>query len=338
MDLFGRDLTRELVVVAEIGQNHEGSVEKAKELIAAAISSGADAAKLQSFTPRRLCSSADPERLARLERFALSEEDQLDIFEWARGAGLPLFSTPATEDWVDFCFEQSGGVIKVASGDSTFFPTIDRAAQLGSTLLVSTGATSIQEIDALVEHLRSLYPTGDLSDHVALLHCVSCYPPPISEANLGAVPFMRERYGLHVGFSSHFAEPAVALAAVGSGASVLEVHVTDAKVDRSFRDHAISLEPADLQAVIPLARQLRSAALDSRKTVQPCEKDAIASIRKGVVTTRPLDQGHTLTRKDLAFARHAEALPWHELDTCVGRRLARPVGEGFPLTEGSMEA
>lgn len=337
MILFGRDLSTELLVVAEVGQNHEGSVDKAKELIAAAIAAGADVAKLQSFTPTRLCSRADAERLARLERFALNEDQQLDVFEWARANQFPLFSTPATEDWVEFVHHHSEGVVKIASGDSTFLPTVRRAIELGATLILSTGGTTVDELDGVMAEIRGTLGGEALDNRLALMQCVSCYPPPVAQANFGAIPFLRSRYGVHVGFSNHFVEPAVPLAAVACGASILELHVTDSRRNREFRDHALSWEPEQLSTFIPLARQLRQASLSPVKEVQPCESTSLSAMRKGVIAVRDLPAGHELRLGDLAYARHEEAAPWNKAENYVGARLKSPVGEGHPLNDDAVE-
>lgn len=337
MILFGRDLATELLVVAEVGQNHEGSVDKAKELIAAAIAAGADAAKLQSFTPTRLCSRADAERLARLERFALNEDQQLDVFEWARTNQFPLFSTPATEDWVDFVHYQSAGVAKIASGDSTFLPTIRRSLELGSTLILSTGGTTVEELDGVIDEITVALGREALSNRLALMQCVSCYPPPVAQANFGAIPFLRSRYGVQVGFSNHFVEPAVPLAAVACGASILEMHVTDSRNDREFRDHALSWEPEQLNTFIPIARQLRQASLSPVKEVQPCESVSLSAMRKGIIAARDLPAGHELRPDDLAYARHEAAAPWDEVESYFGARLKSPVGKGYPLNVDAVE-
>ena len=337
MILFGRDLSNDLLVVAEIGQNHEGSVDKAKELISAAIDSGADAAKLQSFTPSRLCSREEPERLARLEKFALNEADQIEIFSWARGQGFPIFSTPATEDWVEFVHVQSRGVVKIASGDSTFLPTILRAANRGSTLLLSTGGTTVEELDGVVEKIASVVGPVNLNDRLALLHCVSCYPPEVGEANFGAIPFLRKRYSVQVGFSNHFVEREVPLAAVACGASILEIHVTDDRRGRDFRDHALSFEPDELHDLVTLARQMRRASVESRKELQSCELTLVSSLRKGLVAARDLAAGTVLDLADLSYARSSSALPWHQRDDVVGRVLRVPVLKGFPVIPEAVE-
>ena len=332
MILFGRDLSTELLVVAEVGQNHEGSVEKAKELIAASIAAGADVAKLQSFTPSRLCSRADAERLSRLERFSLTEDEQLELFEWARTHQLPLFSTPATEDWVEFVHRQSRGVVKIASGDSTFLPTVQLAVELGSIILLSTGGTSVEELDGVTAAIKASLQGESLSDRLALLHCVSCYPPPVAQANFGAIPFLRSRYGVHVGFSSHFVEPTVPLAAVACGASILEVHVTDSRHAREFRDHALSWQPEQLSTFVPLARQLRVASLSSTKDVQLCERSIVKATRKGLVASRDLKAGQEIKAVDLSFARHESAAAWDEAERFVGKRISADLAEGYPLT------
>src|SRR5579862_431048 len=145
MELFGRNLDRDFVLIAEIGVNHEGSLDKAKELVRLAHEAGADAVKLQSYTPARYASASDRERLARVTRFALSEADHLELFELARELGANLFSTPVTEDWVPFLDKQARA-FKIASGDLTFEPVIRAAARTGKAVILSTGASTLEEV------------------------------------------------------------------------------------------------------------------------------------------------------------------------------------------------
>ena len=179
-------------VVAEIGVNHEGSLSKAKDLIYAAWEAGADAAKLQSYTLERYCSPKDADRYARLRSFEFSMKDHEDLFGWAAKEGGNLFSTPVTEDWVEYLAAKSG-VIKVASGDSTFWPTLEAAAHSGAKILLSTGATTVLEMDEIIQNLSAVIDPTELQQRLILLHCVSSYPASPREANFGAIRFIRER-------------------------------------------------------------------------------------------------------------------------------------------------
>jgi N,N'-diacetyllegionaminate synthase len=335
MDLFGRNLDQELCVVAEVGLNHEGSVQKAKEMIISFHQAGADAVKLQSFTLERYCSRIDAARYERLGKFGLSRDAHDELFSWARQLSIPLFSTPLTEDWVTYLAEQSG-VVKIASGDSTFLPTIELAADSGALIILSTGATTVEELDITMQHLEHRLGPGTIGERVALMQCVASYPAPDGEANLGAIRFLRKRYKTEVGFSSHFISTDVPIAAVAAGASILEVHVTDSKLNRDFRDHAISLEAEELQSLIPRLRAIHAASLDTVKTIQPSEGASRAALRKGVVAARNLAAGHVIQAQDIYFARTPEGEAWDQIDALQGLALTEDVPCGFPIRRESL--
>src|SRR5665213_869508 len=150
MNLFGRQLGDDLIVVAEIGVNHEGDVEAASRLIHLAADAGADAVKLQSYTPDRLASSGDRIRLGRVTRFALSIQAHERLFTEATSRGVRLFSTAVTEDWVEWLAAKFPAV-KIASGDLTFEPVIRAAARTGRMVILSTGCGELAEVDNAVD-------------------------------------------------------------------------------------------------------------------------------------------------------------------------------------------
>jgi N,N'-diacetyllegionaminate synthase len=326
MKLFGRDLDAEVAIVAEIGVNHEGDAERAAKLIRLAAEAGADAVKLQHYTPERYASASDPERLERVRRFALGEDSLEHLLRTAEAAGVPLFSTPVTEDWVDHL--DAMPAIKIASGDLTFEPVVRAAAATGKPILLSTGLSEVDEIDRAVDWVRDEVGTRALPDRLVLLHCVSAYPTPIEQANVRAVPYLHERYGLRVGWSNHVLGIEACLAAVALGACVVEVHFTDQRTGRAFRDHELSCDPPMLRQLVSQARPVRVALGEWGKRRQPAEIGNLAAIRKGVVAARDLEAGHVLRREDLGYARPASEFAAEELETLVGRSLLGPVLRG----------
>jgi N,N'-diacetyllegionaminate synthase len=326
MHLFGRDLDREVAVVAEIGVNHEGDADVARRLIDLAADAGADAVKLQSYTPERFASASDPQRLARVTRFALSEEVQLRLHQHAQERGIPLFSSAITEDVVPFLASWCPA-IKIASGDLDFQPVIVAAAETGLPVMISTGVGEVAEIDRAVNWFRATVGADLLRDRLILMHCVSAYPTPLDQANVAAVPFLRERYGLRVGYSNHVIEPEATLAAVALGAQVVEVHFTDQRHGREFRDHALSFEPQELRALMDGVARVRTSLGQHGKGRQACEL-APEIIRKGVVAARDLPAGTVLARHDLMFARPATEFSALDVEALVGRKLLEPLARG----------
>jgi N,N'-diacetyllegionaminate synthase len=327
MELFGKNLDRDVVVVAEIGVNHEGNAAAAVDMIALAANAGADAVKFQTYTPERYTSASDPGRLERVKRFALEDADHHQLAEAAAKHGIGVFSTPLTEDVVPM-LDRFFPVFKIASGDVTFEPVIRAAARTGKPLILSTGAATVEEIDRAVTWIDAETENVPISERLVLMHCVSAYPAPIEEANLRAIPYLAERYEVKVGYSNHVIGHEACFAAIALGAAVVEVHFTDRKSGRDFRDHELSFEPDDLAELVRRAPLIRSSLGQKGKPPQPSEEAGRALIRKGVVAARDLAAGRALSGDDLAYARPATEFAAAQLPTLIGRRLLSAVGKG----------
>jgi N-acetylneuraminate synthase/N,N'-diacetyllegionaminate synthase len=330
MKLFGKDLGDDVVIIAEIGVNHEGDVEAASRLLKLAAESGADAAKFQSYTPERFISAADPERFARVTRFSLDEAAHRRLAREAQELGIAFLSTAVTEDWVPLIAELSLA-IKIASGDLDFEVVIRKAARTGRTVILSTGLGTVEEIDNAVGWVRDEIGEDTLADRLVLMHCVSAYPAPLEEANLLAIPFLAERYGVTTGYSNHVVEPDVCIAAAALGASVIEVHFTDQREGRTFHDHALSFEPSYLARLVAMAPRIRAARGSYGKERMACELPNLEAVRKGLVAARDLETGSVLERADMMFARPAGEFPARDIDMVVGKRLTAPLRRGDPL-------
>jgi N,N'-diacetyllegionaminate synthase len=331
MQLFGKDLSKDLVVVAEVGVNHEGNADAAVNLVRLAAESGADAIKFQTYTPERLVSSTRAESLARVARFRLDEEGHRRAAAEGKRLGIPVFSSAITEDVVPYLGENFPA-IKIASGDVDFEPVIRAAARFKKPLLLSTGNATIEEVDRAVGWVRDETRDVPLHERLVLLQCTSAYPAPIEEANVATIPVLRERYGLPVGFSNHVMGAEACLAAVALGACLLEVHFTDQKEGRTFRDHQLSMTSPELRAMIETANRIRAAVGSSVKAIQPSERGHHLDIRKGLVAARDLKADTVLGADDLAYARPAIHFRSSQRGELVGRRLKRALGSGAVIT------
>lgn len=327
MKLFGKDLTKEVAIVAEIGVNHEGDPEAARRLIRLAAEAGADAVKFQTYTPERFASADDPARLERVGRFGLSTDTHWTLKCEADEAGIVFFSTAVTEDVVPLLAELAP-VIKIASGDLDFEPVIRAAAGTGKPVIISTGLGTLDEVDQAVDWVRDEVGAAALAERLILMQCVSAYPTPIEEAGVAAVPLMRERYGVTVGYSNHIIGPEACHAAIVLGAPLLEVHFTDQKGGREFRDHALSFEPSDLRNLVEQAPRIRACLGAPEKIRMPSEAGNLEIVRKGVVAARDIPGGTVLARDDLMFARPATEFPANQVDRLVGATLAIPLKRG----------
>ena len=323
MILFNKDTEKEIVVIAEIGLNHMGSLDWIFKMLPRLKQVGVDAVKFQLFTPELYVSKNDNERFSKVSALALSESIFLQIKKECDNINLPIFATPLSHDWVQFISDTCGN-IKIASGDFTFSQTVDLALNSPSNIIISSGATSRQEVIDFVNKAKKIRTGDGYSNSVAILHCVSSYPASISELNLSAIKDLRAISGLTIGFSSHFIEDAPLFAAIGAGARIIEIHVTDDRTRTDIRDHALSRTPEELETIICLIRELNLSLKSEIKTIQKSEYSAIPQMRKGLIYIKDLQVGHHLTVGDLSFARPMNT-DFKDMYEIVGRVVTRPV-------------
>lgn len=324
-----------LNIIAEIGINHEGSFQKAQELLKSAAETGVDFVKFQSYTPKYYASAINPERLERVSKFSLTEENFKTLSKQAGALGIGFLSTPLTEDWVNK-LSPLCAAFKIASGDITFKPVIQQAAKTGKTIILSTGAATLDEVDQAVNWVSDIVGKEKLKDRLILMQCVSAYPTPIEQANILSIPFLKERYGVHIGYSNHVIGMNACLGAAALGAKVIEVHFTDCKEGRSFRDHSLSFDEADLKEFVSRAHDIRKSLGTYTKEVQPCEEDGRPLMRKGLIAANNLKAGETLTPDNVIFARPATEFTSNEFDSLLGKTLQEDVKEGFLIPRSAI--
>lgn len=336
MQLFGKNLETDVVIIAEVGVNHEGDPEVARKLIHQACDAGANAVKFQTYTPERFVGTGDAARLARVSGFALSDDVLRDLAKEAQSIGITMFSAAITEDKIPLLAELFP-VIKIASGDLTFEPAIRGAAATGLPVIVSTGLGSDAEIDQAIAWFKAESSLDDVRERLHLMHCVTAYPTPISEANVQAVPYLAERTGLSVGYSNHVIGLEACYAAIALGASSIEVHFTDCKTGRDFRDHELSCDQSDLAQLVQAAPRIKASLGTHAKPRQAAEAPLLDAVRKGVVAARDLPANHVLALDDLMFARPASEFPSGEVHTLVGKRIAQAYRLGETIRRADVD-
>ncbi|MDP3000037.1 MAG: N-acetylneuraminate synthase family protein [Bryobacterales bacterium] len=243
---LGRDFVGEgcpAFVIAEIGINHNGDFNRAKELMDSAKAAGANAVKLQTYlTEKRV--ARDSPIFGILKQCEIPFADQRRLFEYADSIGATCFSTPFDDESVDFLTEVGAPCFKIASFDVVNLPLLRRAAAKERPMIVSRGMASREELDRAVEIMRAARVA------FALLHCVSAYPvKSLGDLNLSTIRALGERYGCPVGFSDHTLGITAPQFAVLAGATLIEKHFTYSKL-ASGPDHAMSLEPAEFRAMV----------------------------------------------------------------------------------------
>jgi len=329
------DTAETVVIVAEIGNNHEGHFELAERLVDEAAACGADAVKFQTCRADLFISPADPQRLARFRsyEFTPAQWSMLSARAHARGLGfmstaLDLESAAMLEPLVD--------AFKVASGDITFAPLLDCVAATRKPVILSTGASEMNDIRAAVARLRAAWKRQGVAGDAAVLHCVSAYPAPIGEANLRAIPALAMELGVTVGYSDHVDGIEASVAAVALGARIVEKHFTIDNKQSGFRDHALAADPGDFRELVRRIRDVESMLGSGDKHVLPAERSNAVAIRRSISAACDLSEGHELSGGDLIWLRPGTGLPPGEELRLVGRRLKRPVSRGEILTEADL--
>jgi pseudaminic acid synthase len=324
-------------VIAEMSANHNGSMDDARAIIDMAAEAGADAVKMQTYTPDTITLNADgPEfqikgglwdgqTLYGLYQKAYTPwEWHAPLFDHAKKAGITIFSSPFDHTAVDLLEGLDAPAYKIASFEAVDTPLIRRAAQAGRPLIISTGMANIAEIEAALAAARE----GGARD-IVLLHCVSGYPAPPGDYNLATIPDMAARFGVPVGLSDHTLGTATAVAAVALGACVIEKHVT---LDRSRGgpDDAFSLEPGELKTLVRDARTAWEAV--GRPNYERTESErGNVQFRRSLYFVRDLRKGDTITPDAVRSVRPGFGLPPAALDTVIGRTTARDIEANTPV-------
>lgn len=263
-------------IIAEIGNNHNGSIDNALELIKTANDIGVDAVKFQvkniekSFSQELLNSAYFTEnsfgKTYREHKQALefSKEQLVEIYEFSRKLGIICFSTPFDTDSVDLLETIDNPIYKISSFHVTDMPLIEKISKTKKLIIMSTGMSSIDEIDKAVELIRKY------NDQLILLQCTSCYPTDDKDVNLAVIPSLRNRYNCPIGYSGHERGLAICTSAISLGACVIEKHFTS---DRTLKgpDHASSIEPIGMKDIVLRSKKIFIALGNPNKSVLDCE-------------------------------------------------------------------
>jgi sialic acid synthase SpsE len=316
------DTRERVLVLAEIGNNHEGDPAVARDLVRAAADAGAQAVKLQVFETSRFVRRRDEARFRQLSGYQLPRAEFERLAELAHELGLQFVATPFDLGTAEF-LEPLVDAYKIASGDNDFWPLIDAVVATGKPVIASTGILDLEGVAALADRLRG--------DH-ALLHCVSAYPAAPEDLNLAAIPLMEERFGCTVGYSDHALGLDAAVAAAGAGARIIEKHLTLRHDFSDFRDHQLSADPGELRALVDRVADppAPDPALLGRaeKVVQVSEEANLVAARRSIAAVRDLPSGHTVRAEDLIWLRPRDGLAPGEEHLLVGRALTHDVPEG----------
>jgi sialic acid synthase len=330
-------------VIAEIGHNHQGSVEKAQQLFMAASHCGVNAVKIQKRDNRSLYTRAAYDAPyehensfgatygEHREALEFDREQYRELQACARELGLAFFATAFDIPSADLLAELDMPAYKIASGDLRNTPLLRHVASLGKPMIVSTGGASIEDVDRAVEAITPI------NSQVCLLQCTAVYPAAVEELELGVITTFRDRYPeLVIGLSDHQDGIAMSLVAYMLGARIMEKHFTLSHTLKGT-DHAFSLMPEGMRKLVRDLRRVPAALGDGVKRPLPSEEPALRKMGKKLVAARDLEPGHVLAEGDLAARSPADGgLAPFELDGLLGRSLSRAVGQDEPVTADAL--
>ncbi len=323
-------------IVAEIGNNHQGCFEVAKDMVRKAAEAGVHAVKFQKRDMEALLTRAG--RLAPYtgknsfgptygeHRLALELDidEMAQIKEYTESLGLVFFASCWDEPSLEQILELDVELLKISSADLVNLPLVRRCAQTRIPIIMSSGMSSLDDIDVALAEIRRYH------DQIVLLHCNSSYPCPEEQIGLPVIESLAERYGLPVGYSGHERGLGPSIASVAFGACVIERHFT---LDKSMKgtDHQVSLEPRQLAQMVSMVREVEKATQVKGKIVFPEEQSAAKKLRKCIVFSRDLPAGHTLIESDLTTRSPRDGISPIHWDEVLGATLKRSVKHEEPL-------
>lgn len=323
---------RHVIIIAEAGVNHNGSLELARRMVRAAREAGADYVKFQTAVPELVISSIAPKaeyqkettgegesQLEMCRRIHLPLSDYRELAELCEAEGIGFMSTPFDLVSIDALAPLGMDYWKIPSGEITNLPYLRKIARQGGRVILSTGMSTLEEVEKAVEVLET---GGMRREDISLLHCNTQYPTPMADVNLRAMESLRKLGCGAVGYSDHTVGIEVPVAATALGADIIEKHFT---LDKTMEgpDHRASLDPQELAAMVSAIHNVSLALGSAEKRVSPSERPNIEVARKSIVAARDIKEGELLTEENITVKRPGSGLSPMLWDSVIGTRAKR---------------
>lgn len=330
-----------VLIIAEAGVNHNGSLDIAKRLVDEAADAGVDIVKFQTFKAEKLVSKSakqaeyqqhnmgktDDSQYSMLKKLELSPLQHEELIDYCREKGIRFFSTAFDMDSIEYLHSLNLGLWKIPSGEITNYPYLRKIAQYGEPVILSTGMCELSDIEAAIQVLLSY---GLQKKQITVLHCNTEYPTPMRDVNLKAMLEIERKFGVAVGYSDHTEGIEVPIAAVALGATVIEKHFT---LDKNMNgpDHKASLEPKDLRAMVKAIRNIEQALGSGHKVISASERKNIEVARKSIVAACPIRKGDLLTDGNLTVMRPGNGISPMRWEEVIGTYATRNYQEEEPI-------
>jgi len=325
-------MNQKVVIIAEAGVNHNGSIETAKQLINVAADAGADFVKFQTFRADSLVikeadkanyqkklTQKDESHFEMIRRLELDKSAHEELISYCIQKNIQFLSTAFDIESVNLLSELDIKIYKIPSGEITNLPYLRHIGGLGKPVIMSTGMATLDEVRAA---MNLLIDAGLNKKDLTILHCNTEYPTPMSDVNLTAMLTMKDELKVKIGYSDHTLGIEVSIASVAMGATVIEKHFT---LDRKLAgpDHAASLEPDELKSMVKAIRNIEKAMGKGVKEPSPSEKKNIPIVRKSIVAKTYITKGETFSKYNLAVKRPGTGISAMQWDNILGQKASK---------------
>ena len=291
---YKKTYLRKTFIIAEIGNNHEGSFKQAKKLILAAKKCGVDAVKFQTYIPELFVSVENKKSYEKLKKFQLSHHQFKLLAKYCKKIGIIFFSTPLDEVSADY-LNKFQKIFKVSSADNDYFSLIKKLAKYNKTLIISTGFSDLD----LINKVKKL----------VFMHCVSSYPVKNEEANLKAIRVLKKKFkDCVIGYSDHTIGITASMMAASLGAEFIEKHFTIDKNYSNFRDHKLSADPQEMRELVSKIDQIEKLMGTGKKIIQKSEKIELGFIRRKAVSKKRIIKGEKFNKNNIKWVRAKNGL------------------------------
>jgi N,N'-diacetyllegionaminate synthase len=321
-----------VLIIAEAGVNHNGSIDTAKKLIDEAKNAGADYVKFQTFKAANLVTKAakkaeyqiantsdsgEDNQFQMLKALELSLDDHLELISYCKEKNIKFLSTAFDLESIDLLSNLNIDLFKIPSGEITNLPYLKKIGKSGKKVILSTGMCTLEDIESAIAVLAA---QGVNRSELVVLHCNTEYPTPYEDVNLRAIKSIESQLGVATGYSDHTPGIEVPIAAVALGAIVIEKHFT---LDRNMPgpDHKASLEPSELKQMVTAIRNIENSLGSGIKQPSPSEVKNMTNARKSIHLSRDMKRGELIQEEDLVMKRPGDGISPMKMETIIGRKL-----------------
>lgn len=315
------------LLIAEIGGNHEGNFEYAKELTRLALKADVDYIKYQIYTGDTLVSKLEnPVRNKHFKKFELSNDQYLELAKMCEENGAKFMASvwnPDSFSWIDPYMD----IYKIGSGDLTAYPVLKQIVKLQKPIILSTGVSTLSDVLGAVEYIQSLDDRYKSPEYLSILQCTSMYPIDFEHANLNVIEVYKQLTGLAVGYSDHTIGMKALEIAVVKGAQILEFHFTDTREGKEFRDHKVSLTADEVIELTQRIKDIQNLEGSAIKAPLPVEGEHATTFRRSVYPATDLKAGTLIEEKHLICLRPNTGIDARNFDQLVGKKLLVDVKE-----------